>query len=55
MWTSANFGGKYSGFSKIYGVSARTKVEGVEPVRTFYRQEESIFSQFCAESFMDGP
>jgi len=39
--TFALFGARYSGFFGIYGVSARTREEGVEPVRT--RGERSQF------------
>jgi len=35
MWTSALFGEKIIGFFKIYGVSARTREQGVESARTF--------------------
>jgi len=35
IWTSTLFGAKNIGFFEIYGVSARTRGEGVEPVRTF--------------------
>jgi len=38
MRTSALFGVKNFGFSKIYGVSAQTRGRGVEPVRTFCGQ-----------------
>jgi len=38
MQTSALLGAKI-GFFKIYVVFARTRREGVEPVRTFFRQE----------------
>jgi len=42
-------------FFKIYVVPARTKGEGIEPVRTFCRQRGSIFLDFVPTSFMDGP
>jgi len=53
MRTSALFSGKNFGFFEIYGVSALTGREGVEPVRTFCGQKgrESIFLQFCADVF----
>jgi len=49
------FGAKNIVFD-IYGVSAWTRGKGVEPVRTFCRQEErgSIFSDFVRTSFMEG-
>jgi len=48
MWTFALFGAKIIGFFEIYGVSARSRGEGVEPVRTFCRQGGRT-------SFMDSP
>jgi len=38
MRMSTLFGAKNFGFFEIYGVSAPTKWEGVEPVRTFCGQ-----------------
>jgi len=57
MRTSALFEAKNFGFFEIYGVSARTRGEEVEPVRTFFGQEGrvSIFRDFVRTSFMDGP
>jgi len=57
MRTSAFFGAKNFGIFEIYGVSARTRREGVEPVRTFFGQGGggSIFLDFVGTSFMDGP
>jgi len=52
-WTSALFDAKNSGFFEIYGVFARTRRKGVEPVLTFFGQEGR--GQFIAISFMDGP
>jgi len=48
MRTSALFGAKNFGFFEIYGVFARTRGEGVEPVRTFCEQggRGSIFCDF---------
>jgi len=50
------FGCKKIGFFKIYSVFARTRGEGVEPVRTLCGQggRESIFRDFVQTSFMDG-
>jgi len=46
------FGAKLFGFFEIYGVSARKRGDGVEPVRTFNGQREgSIFRDFV---FMNG-
>jgi len=45
MRTSALFGAKNFGFFEIYGVSAQTKGEGVEPVRT--RGRGSILTILC--------
>jgi len=50
MRTSALFNAKKNfGFFEIYGVSARTRERGVEPVRTFFGQEErgQIFAILC--------
>jgi len=58
MWTSAFFGGKNFRFFEIYGVSARTRREGVEPMRAFFGQGGGvgvIFRDFVRTSFMDGP
>jgi len=45
---------KNFGSFEIYGVSALTE-EGVEPVRTFFGQEERLsFRDFVRTSFMDG-
>jgi len=56
MRTSALFDAKNFGFFEIYGVSARNKGEGVQPVRTFSGQEEgSIFRDFVRTSVIDGP
>jgi len=52
MRTSALFGAKNFGFFEIYDVSARTRKEGIEPMRTRGR---SIFRDFVQMSFMDGP
>jgi len=49
------FSEKNFGCFEIYGVSARTRGEGVEPVRTFFGQGELIFRDFVRMSFMDGP
>jgi len=53
MRTSANFGTKNSRFFEIYGMSARTEGEEIEPVRTFFGQRWSIFCDFVRTSFMD--
>jgi len=45
MRTSAFFGAKTSDFSKFYVVSARTRGEGIEPVRIFFGQERRGLSQ----------
>jgi len=56
MRTSALFGAKSIGFFKIYGVSARKKGVGVEPVRTFFGQGGGVnFRNFVRASFMGGP
>jgi len=49
MRTSALFGAKNIGFFEIYGVSARTRKEGVEPVRTFFGKGEGgqFFAILC--------
>jgi len=51
MWASAHFGAKIIGFFEIYGVSARTKGKGVEPVWTFCAQRGRgvSVSRFCAD------
>jgi len=56
MRTSALLGAKNVGFFEIYVLSARTKVEGVEPVRRFCGQggRRSIFCDFVRTYFMDG-
>jgi len=56
MRTSAIFGAKIIGFFEIYGVSTRTRREGVESVRTFCGQGGggSIFRDFVWTSFMGG-
>jgi len=51
MQTSALFNAINLGFFEIYGVSARTREEGVEPVRIFGGQGEVNFSRFCADVF----
>jgi len=45
------------GFFEIFGVSARTRGKGVEPVRIFcgHGERGSIFRHFVRTSFMDGP
>jgi len=55
--TSVHFVAKNFEFFEIYGVSARTRGEGVEPVRTFFgqRRKGSIFCDFVRTSFMIGP
>jgi len=56
MRTSVLFGAKNFGLFEIYGVSARTRRERVESVRTFCGQGGgSIFRDFVRTSFMDGP
>jgi len=57
MRTSALFGAKNFGFFEIFGVSARTRREGVELVQTFcgHGGGGSIFRDFLQSSFMDGP
>jgi len=57
MRTSEFFGAKNFGFFESFGVSARTRGEGVEPVRTFCGQGErgSTFRDFERTSFMDDP
>jgi len=57
MRASAVFGAKNVGLVEIYGVSARTTGEGVEPVWTFFGQGKSgsIYRDFVRTSFMDGP
>jgi len=51
MRTSALFGAK--NFFEIYGVSARTKVRGIEPVQT--RGEGVNFCNFVRTCFIGGP
>jgi len=53
MRTFAFFGTKNFEFFEIYGVSARTKKEVVEPVWTFCRQGGGgvKFLRFCADVF----
>jgi len=51
MRTSSLFIAKNFSCFKIYGVFARTKGEGVKPMR----KEGSIFCKFVRTSFMDGP
>jgi len=53
MRTSALFDAKNIGFFEIYRVSARTRGEGFEPVRT--RGKGWIFRDFVRTYFMDGP
>jgi len=53
MWTFALFGAKIIGFFEINGVSARTRGEGVEPVRT--RGGGQFFVNYVRATFMDGP
>jgi len=58
MRTSSLFGAKHLEFFKIYGVSARTREEGFEAVRTFFGQggrEGVNFSRFCADIFYGRP
>jgi len=50
MRPSTLVGEKKFGFFEIYGVSARTRKEGVEPVRAFFGKGGSIFR---VTSFMD--
>jgi len=45
IWTSALLGAKNIGLFEIYGVSARTRGEGVEPVRT--RGRGQFFTVLC--------
>jgi len=52
VWT---FWYKNYRFFEIYSVSAQTRGEGVEPVRTFCGQGRSIFREFVQASFMDVP
>jgi len=47
------FEAKSSDIFEIYGLSARTREEGVEPVRTMGRG--SIYCDFVCTSFTDGP
>jgi len=56
MRTSSLFGAKKL-FFEIYGVSARTRGEGVKLVRILCGQgeRESIFRDFVRTPFMDGP
>jgi len=50
------FGAKTFGFFEIYGVSSRTRGEGIKPVRTFCGQGEGVnFSRFCADIFYGRP
>jgi len=56
MRTSALFGEKNFGYFEIYGVSARTRGIGVEPVRTFCEQGGGVnFSRFCANVLWTAP
>jgi len=57
MRTFAFFGAKKFGFLEILGVSARTRGEEVEPVRTFCEQGRRgvDFSRFCADVFYGQP
>jgi len=54
MRATVFFGAKNFRFFEIYGVSARTTGEGVEPVRTFFGQErggqffEILYGRLCA-------
>jgi len=53
MRTSALFGAKNPGFFEIYGMSARTRGEGLSEFGQGGRG--SIFFDFVRTSFMDGP
>jgi len=58
MRMSALFGAKKLRIFQIYGVFARTKGKGVEPVRKFFGQwgkGGSIFRGIVRTSFIDGP
>jgi len=55
MRTSALVGAKNLGFSKIYGVSARTGGRGSEDIFRTRGERESIFFDFVQTSFMYGP
>jgi len=56
---SAHFSAKNIGFFEIYGVSARTRGWGVEPVRTFFgqggRRSNVNFLRFCADVLYGRP
>jgi len=56
MRTSALFGAKNLRLFEIFSVSARTKGQGVQPVRTFCGQGgRGKFLWFCAEVFYGRP
>jgi len=57
MRTSSLFGAKNFKIFEIFDVFARTKEEGVEPVRTFCGQEggKVDFLRFCADVFYGRP
>jgi len=56
MRTSALFGAKYFGYFEIYGMSARTRENEVEPVRIFCDQVKGVnLLRFCADAFYGRP
>jgi len=57
MRTSALFSAKNFAFFKIYGVSTRTRVERVEPVRTFFGQgwRGQFFAILCGRLLWTAP
>jgi len=56
MRTFALFGAKNFDFSKFLVCPHGQGKDGVEPVRTFFRQGEGVnFSRFCADVFYGRP
>jgi len=57
MRTSEIYGAKTPGFFGSYGLSAQTREEGVEPVRTFFGQGGSgqFFAILCGRPLWMAP